>query len=97
MVLDVDVKGGYNIKDDFKEQVIAIFIEPPGESTGEQLLILEERLNNRGNENSTLIKQRLRRFDSEMSYKKRFEHHLVNDDLNKVVLEIEKIIKENLK
>ena len=44
-----------------------------------------------------IINQRLRRFDSEMSYKKRFEHHFVNDNLNEVILKIEKKIKENLK
>ena len=97
MILDVDVKGGYNIKDEYQDQVISIFIEPPGENPGEQLLILEERLTKRGNENSTLIKQRLRRFDNEMNYKKKFDHHFVNDDLDKVILEIEKKIKENLK
>ena len=76
MLLDVDVKGGYNIKDEYQDQVISIFIEPPGENPGEQLLVLEERLTKRGNENSTLIKQRLRRFDNEISYKKKFDHLL---------------------
>ena len=97
MMLDVDVKGGYNIKDEFEDQVISIFIEPPGENVSDQLLVLEERLTKRGNENPTLIKQRLRRFESEMSFKKRFDHHFINDDFDKVVINIEKIIKENLK
>jgi len=97
MLLDVDVKGGYNIKDEFQDQVISIFIEPPGENPSDQLLILEERLTKRGNENSTLIKQRLRRFDNEMNYKKKFDHHFVNDNLEQVISEIEKKIKENLK
>ena len=97
VLLDVDVKGGYNIKDEYQDQVISIFIEPPGENPGEQLLVLEERLTKRGNENSTLIKQRLRRFDNEISYKKKFDHHFINDDLDTVILNIEKTIKENLK
>ena len=97
MLLGVDVKGGYNIKDEFQDQVISIFIEPPGENPSDQLLILEERLTKRGNENSTLIKQRLRRFDNEMNYKKKFDHHFVNDNLEQVISEIEKKIKENLK
>ena len=97
VLLDVDVKGGYNIKDEYQDQVISIFIEPPGENPGEQLLVLEERLTKRGNENSTLIKQRLRRFDNEISYNKKFDHHFINDDLDAVILNIEKTIKENLK
>ena len=97
IILDVDVKGGYNIKDEYQDQVISIFIEPPGENPSDQLLVLEERLTKRGNENSTLIKQRLRRFDNEMSYKKKFDHHFINDDLDEVILEIEKKIKEEMK
>jgi guanylate kinase len=77
-LLDVDVKGGFNIRDEFEDQVISIFIEPPGEKDSDKLLVLEERLSKRGDENPTLIKQRLRRFENEMSYKKRFEHHFIN-------------------
>ena len=96
-LLDVDVKGGFNIRDEFEDQVISIFIEPPGENVSDQLLVLEERLNKRGDENSTLIKQRLRRFENEMTYKKRFEHHFINDDYDETVNEIEKTIKRNIK
>ena len=96
-LLDVDVKGGFNIRDEFEDQVISIFIEPPGEKDSDKLLVLEERLSKRGDENPTLIKQRLRRFENEMSYKKRFEHHFINDDYEETVNEIEKIIKRNLK
>ena len=96
-LLDVDVKGGFNIRDEFDDQVISIFIEPPGENVSDKLLVLEERLSKRGDENPTLIKQRLRRFENEMNYKKRFEHHFINDDYDKTVDEIEKTIKRNLK
>ena len=97
MLLDIDVIGGRNVMEEFPEDTLSIFIEPPGENPGEQLLVLEERLTKRGNENSTLIKQRLRRFDNEISYKKKFDHHFINDDLDTVILNIEKTIKENLK
>ena len=96
MLLDVDVKGGYNIKDEFEDNVISIFVEPPGENVSDQLLILEERLAQR-NENPTLIKQRLRRFESEMNYKKRFTHHFINDDLDEVIEDIEETIKRSFK
>ena len=83
--------------EEFEDNVISIFIEPPGENVSDQLLVLEERLNKRGDENSTLIKQRLRRFESEMPYKKRFEHHFINDDYDETVNEIEETIKRNIK
>ena len=97
MLFDIDVKGGYNIKDEFKDHVISIFIEPPGENVSDQLLVLEERLSKRAHENTTLIKQRLRRFENEMNYKKRFEHHFINDNLDEVIDLIEKTIKKELK
>ena len=58
MLLDIDVKGGLNVMDEFPDESIGIFIEPPGDDLTEQLEILEERLNKRGNEPSKLIKQR---------------------------------------
>tara|TARA_B100001750_G_scaffold6314_1_gene5081 strand:+ start:318 stop:896 length:579 start_codon:yes stop_codon:yes gene_type:complete len=96
MLLDIDVKGGFNIKDEFEDNVISIFVEPPGENVSDQLLILEERLAKR-EENPTLIKQRLRRFENEMNYKKRFTHHFINDDLEKVIKDIDETIKRSLK
>ena len=97
MLFDVDVKGGYNIKEDFDDQVISIFIEPPGEEIPDKILILEDRLTKRGNENPTLIKQRLKRFETEMSFKDKFDYHFVNDNLKKVVSDIDKTIKRNIK
>ena len=97
ILFDVDVKGGYNIKEEFEDQVISIFIEPPGEEVPDKILILEDRLNKRGNENATLIKQRLKRFETEMGFKDKFDYHFVNDNLKKVVSDIDKTIKRNIK
>ena len=46
MLLDVDVKGSCTIMEEFDENVISIFIEPPGEDLNEQIgseSILERR------------------------------------------------------
>ena len=48
----------------------------------------------RGHENETLIKQRLKRFDLELSYKEKFNFSFINDNLTKTTNKIEKIIKE---
>ena len=50
----------------------------------------------RGYENETLLKQRLRRFDFELSYKTKFNYIFVNENLDKTAIEIEKLIKENV-
>ena len=97
MILDIDVKGGLNIMNEFPDDNIGIFIEPPGDDLPEQLEVLEERLTDRGNEPAKLIKQRLKRFPIEIEYKKDFDYYFVNDDLNETVKEIEKVIKENIK
>ncbi len=97
MLLDIDVKGGLTVMEEFPENTLGIFIEPPGDDVPEQLEILEERLESRGNEPSKLIKQRLKRFPVEMEFKKDFQFHFVNDDLNETVKNIETIIKENTK
>ena len=96
MILDIDVKGGLNVMNEFPDDTIGIFIEPPGDDLPEQLEVLEERLIERGNEPAKLIKQRLKRFPVEIEYKNDFDYYFVNDDLNETVKEIEKIIKENI-
>ena len=44
MLIDVDVKGGEAIMEEFPDASISIFIEPPGDDISEQIEILTERL-----------------------------------------------------
>ena len=97
MLLDVDVKGGMSVMEEFSDETIGIFIEPPGDDIPEQLEILEERLNQRGNEPPQLIVKRLKRFPLEIEYKEKFKFHFVNEELDETIKDIEKVIKENLK
>ena len=97
LILDIDVKGGLNVMNEFPDDTIGIFIEPPGDDLPEQLEVLEERLIERGNEPAKLIKQRLKRFPVEIEYKKDFDYYFINEDLNETVKEIEQVIKENIK
>ncbi len=97
MLLDIDVKGGLTVMNEFPDETIGIFVEPPGDDVPEQLEVLEERLTERGNEPAKLIKQRLKRFHIEIEYKKDFDYYFINEYLNETVIEIEKVIKENIK
>jgi len=97
MLLDIDVKGGLNVMDEYPDESIGIFIEPPGDDLAEQLEILEERLNKRGNEPSKLIKQRLKRFSIEIEYKMDFKYQFINENLDETVKVIEQIIMEDTK
>ena len=96
MLFDIDVKGSMNIIEEFGEDVLSIFIEPPGFDKEEKINTLMNRLKNRDN-SETLIKQRLKRFDTEMSYKEKFDCHFINDNFEKTTDKIEKKIKEQLK
>ena len=97
MLLDIDVKGGMSVMEEFSDETIGIFIEPPGDDLPEQLEILEERLNQRGNEPPQLIVKRLKRFPLEIEYKDKFMFHFVNEELDETIKDVEKVIKENVK
>ena len=97
LLLDVDVKGAMNLIEEFEEDLLSIFIEPPGINVQDQLDSLNDRLVKRGDYSETLIKQRLKRFELELSYKEKFNFSFINEDLNETTSKIDKIIKENLK
>tara|TARA_B100001029_G_C15038539_1_gene441901 strand:- start:811 stop:1395 length:585 start_codon:yes stop_codon:yes gene_type:complete len=96
MLLDIDVKGGKSISEEFPDEVISIFIEPPGDNITEKKEVLEDRLKKRANTPITLIKKRLKRLDLELEYKETFQHHFINYDLEETTNEIEETIKEQL-
>ena len=97
MILDIDVKGAMSIYEEYPDETILIFIEPPGLNINEQKEILNERLVKRGNEQELAIKHRLKRFETEMEFKEKFTHHFVNENLTKTIDKVEKLIKGNIK
>jgi len=96
MLLDIDVIGGKNVMEEFPEDTLSIFIEPPGLNIAEQKIILEDRLRSRGDDQTTQIKNRLKRFEKEMESKEFFDLHYVNEDLKETVVLIEKDIKKRV-
>tara|TARA_Y100001970_G_scaffold183162_1_gene222771 strand:- start:8053 stop:8634 length:582 start_codon:yes stop_codon:yes gene_type:complete len=97
MIFDIDVKGGLAIKEEYPDNTILLFIEPPGENINEQKEALHERLVKRGNEQELAIKHRLKRFETEMQFKEKFDYSFINKDLNKTVDKVEKLIKRKIK
>jgi guanylate kinase len=97
MIFDVDVKGALAIKEEYPDNTILVFIEPPGDNIIEQKEALNERLIKRGNEQELAIKHRLKRFETEMEYKEKFDYSFINKNLNKTVDKVEKLIKEKIK
>jgi len=90
IIFDVDVVGGLNIKKQFGDNALAIFIAPP---SVDELL---KRLNNRGTDTPEMIVQRVAKAEHEMSFASQFDVVVVNDDLLKAKDEAEAIIREFL-
>jgi guanylate kinase len=88
LLLDIDVKGALNIKKQYPEDTISIFLQPP---SVEEVL---RRLSNRGTENDRSIAIRKARIPEEMEKAKLFDFEIINDNLQRAVNEILNIIKE---
>ena len=81
VVLDIDVKGGINIKKMYGLQAMSMVIQPP--SVPE----LRRRLESRGSDTPDQIQIRLDKAEYEMSFAPQFDHIIVNDDLDKAKAE----------
>ena len=87
LLMELDVKGALSIINLYPNKTLSIFIKPPS------LEELKLRLQNRGTETDKSIEKRLNRLDDELSYKSYFDYHILNDKVNKAVIEILSIIK----
>ena len=97
MILDIDVKGAMTMVEEYPDETLLIFIEPPGDNILEQKEALNDRLVKRGNEQELAIKHRLKRFETEMEFKEKFQHHFINKDLAKTVKDVDDLIKKEIK
>ncbi|MDG2371787.1 MAG: guanylate kinase [Flavobacteriaceae bacterium] len=88
VVFDIDVIGGLNIKEQFSKNTLTIFIKPPDFET------LEKRLIKRKTDNSEKIKIRLEKAKEEMTLCDKFDHLVINDDLEIAKIKIKKIVSE---
>lgn len=75
VVLDVDVKGGINIKRHYGERALSVFIQPPSVEA------LRERLIGRSTDSMEQIEKRLAKAEYEMTFAPQFDRIIVNDNL----------------
>lgn len=90
VIFDVDVKGGVNLKNVFKEKALSIFIVPP--SIDE----LERRLRSRNTDDEETIKVRVAKAEHELEYQDKFDVIIINDDLEKAKQEVTEAIERFL-
>ena len=88
VIFDIDVQGGLNIKKQFPDRTLALFVKPPSVKT------LKERLSKRGSESEESLNERLIKAHSELDYAPKFDQIILNDDLETAVLNAERMIKK---
>ncbi len=86
VIFDIDVKGGLNIKKQFPDNSLAIFVQPPS------INALKKRLQGRQTETPEKIKIRIDKANEEMKYAKDFDVILVNDNLEEAKKEAYQIV-----
>lgn len=87
-VFDVDVVGGINIKKQYGENALAMFIKAPS------LKELEERLKNRRTDPEEVIRKRLDKAEKELGYAQFFDKIIINDNLDIALKETLQIVRQ---
>lgn len=87
VILDIDVKGGVNVKKMYGDKALSIFIQPPSVET------LRQRLVGRGTDSPEAIEQRVGKAEFEISFAPQYDVVVINDDLNEAIEATGNIIK----
>jgi guanylate kinase len=81
LIADIDMHGGQSLRAEYPNNIILIFIAPPGEGTEEMMAVLKQRLRTRAATDEQ-IEQRLRRAPEEFEFASECDYIVVNDDIN---------------
>ena len=85
-VLDIDVKGALHVQQQYPENTLSLFIQPP--SVDE----LKSRLLSRGTETEESLNARINKAAYEIGFKEHFNEVIVNDMLEKACIEAKAIL-----
>jgi guanylate kinase len=88
VVFDVDVVGGLNLKKVFKNNALAIFVNPPS------MQILEQRLRGRKTESEEKIQMRISKAQIEMDRAAEFDAIIENNILEQAVEQVKAVTAE---
>ncbi len=90
VVLEIEVQGARQVRDELGEEAVLIFIAPPDEK------VLRKRLEGRGTDSPEAIEQRLRTAEIELGARSEFPLEVVNDEVQKAADELEKLVRGEL-
>ncbi len=91
VVLDIDVKGGVNVKRLYGKRAISIFIMPPSVEE------LRHRLVSRATDAPEVIEQRVGKAEYEIGFAPQYDCCVVNDNLEIAIEETRRIITDFIK
>ena len=91
VLFDIDVKGALNLKKQFGDDCLTIFIAPPSKES------LVNRLKNRGTEDAKSLKARIKRSEEELSYADKFDKVVVNKDFDTAYMRVKNFVTNFLK
>jgi guanylate kinase len=90
VVLEIEVQGARQVRDELGDDAVLIFIAPPDGK------VLRERLEGRGTDSPEAIEQRLRTAEIELAARSEFPLEVVNDEVQKAASELEMLVREQL-
>jgi len=90
VIFDIDVKGALNLKSQFSDNSVTIFILPPSVEA------LEQRLRERNTESEARLEQRVGKALEELSYADKFEKIVHNIELGSAFADAEEIVSDFL-
>lgn len=90
VVFDIDVAGALNLKKQFGDRALALFVQAPS------VEILEQRLRGRGTDSEEKIQQRVAKATIEMARAPEFDKVVVNNNLDTAKAEALAILKDFL-
>lgn len=90
VIFDIDVEGGLNLKNQFKENALAVFVMPPS------IKILEERLHSRSTDSKESIARRIAKAEKELKTAELFDVFILNENLEEACAKAEELVSDFL-
>ncbi len=90
VIFDIDVEGGLNLKNQFKNNALAVFVMPPS------IKILEERLRSRQTDSPESIVRRIAKAEKELKTAELFDVFIINEKLEEAFIKSEETVKHFL-
>jgi guanylate kinase len=88
VVLEIEVQGARQVRAAMGDEAVLIFIAPPDPQ------VLRERLAGRGTDSNAAIERRLETAKQELEAQQEFKHAIVNDELERAVEDLVRIVRE---